>query len=188
MSSLLLILLSAVLVSYYAPLLLGGRVFIETDPFFNAVGIAIASLAVIAAASPLGYLLEHLLLVPFHIAYLRALALVILIMILVQFAAMLMPRWGWTPIRPTFAMSMSAHSAVLGVALRSADAETFTAAVLMGLGIGATFAVLLLAFTTLHARVSQADVPAVFRDAPIALISAGLMALALMGLTGLVHD
>jgi electron transport complex protein RnfA len=47
---------------------------------------------------------------------------------------------------------------------------------------------MLLAFSTLQQRLRHADVPAIWRDAPIALLSAGLMALALLGFTGLVRE
>jgi electron transport complex protein RnfA len=53
------------------------------------------------------------------------------------------------------------------------------------LGIG--FVIVLVLFVALTARISEREVPAAFRLAPITLISAGLTALALMGFTGLLH-
>ncbi|HKE97124.1 MAG TPA: Rnf-Nqr domain containing protein [Povalibacter sp.] len=188
MSSLLLILLSAVLVCHYGPVLLGGRVFQETDPFSNAVGVALASSILLALIAPLSFVLEHAVLRHFEIGYLHTFVLVILIMTLVQLIAMLMPGWGWTPIRPAFVMLMTAHAGILGSALLIVQTDTFSEAVLLGLATGLAFGLMLLAFTTLHRRVLQANVPRAFRDAPIALISTGLMALAFMGLIGLVRD
>jgi Na+-translocating ferredoxin:NAD+ oxidoreductase RnfA subunit len=47
---------------------------------------------------------------------------------------------------------------------------------------------LLLAFAALYERLQQADVPAVFREAPLALITAGIMALAFMGFSRLIQE
>ena len=50
---------------------------------------------------------------------------------------------------------------------------------------GAGFGLALLLFTTLRERLDTADVPGAFRGAPVALVTAGLMALAFMGFAGL---
>ena len=57
----------------------------------------------------------------------------------------------------------------------------------MGIGAsaGAGFGLALLLFTALRERLALAGVPAAFRGTPIALITAGLMALAFMGFAGL---
>ncbi len=47
---------------------------------------------------------------------------------------------------------------------------------------------LLLAFAAMQERLEHANVPSVFRDAPLALVSAGIMALAFMGFTGLIQE
>jgi electron transport complex protein RnfA len=61
-------------------------------------------------------------------------------------------------------------------------------AVFFALSLAAAFAGLLIAFTALMARVTVTSVPASFRGAPLVLIIAGLSALALLGLTGLLPD
>lgn len=188
MSSLLLILLSAVLVCHFGPALLGGRVFRETDEFRNTVGMALASAALIAFTATLSYAIDRFVLAPFDIVYLRLLVIVIVALTLTQLLTVLLPRWGWTPLRPAFPILMSAHSAVLGVALLTMRVASPAAAAGSALGLGLAFALLLLAFATLQQRTMQAPLPEIFRGAPIAMINAGLMALALMGLTGLIRD
>ena len=189
MSSLLLILLSAVLASHYAPALLGTRLFEETDAHSNSIGWALASFILIAVIAPAGHLIEHALLRPFDAAYLRTYVLVILVMILAPLAALWLPRLGpWTPVRPAFVLVAIGNPAVLGTALMSAEVADVATALWSGVGIGIAFALMLLAFTALHARVAAARVPLAFRDTPIALVTTGLMALALMGLTGLIRD
>jgi len=188
MSSLLLILLSAVLVCHFGPALLGGRVFVETDEFRNATGLALASAILIAATSLLSFLIDRHVLTPFELTHLRLFVMMLIVMTLAQLLTLLLPHWGWTPVRPAFPILMSAHTAVVGVALLSMRTQTLAAAIGTGIGIGLAFALLLLAFTTLQQRTMQAPLPTIFRGAPIAMINAGLMALALMGLTGLIRD
>jgi electron transport complex protein RnfA len=93
------------------------------------------------------------------------------------------------PARPAFATLLAANSALLGVALVSQElAPTFIRALLLSFAAAGTFAFLLLAAATLHERLRYADVPAPFRDAPIALITTGLIALGFMGFMGLVPE
>ena len=189
MSSLLLILLAAVLISQYAPVLFGTRLFEETDEYSNCVGVALASFVLIATVAAIAWGINHLILRPFAVDYLRTFVVVIVIMTLAPVFAVLMPKLGpWTPVHSPFVLVLITNPAVLGTALQSAVAPDFSTALWLGIGMGAAFAVLLLAFTTLHARVATARVPRAFRQMPVALVTVGLMALALMGLTGIVRD
>jgi len=60
-------------------------------------------------------------------------------------------------------------------------------AILYALALGVGFVVVLVLFVALIARITEREVPAAFRLAPITFISAGLTALALMGFTGLLR-
>jgi electron transport complex protein RnfA len=71
--------------------------------------------------------------------------------------------------------------------LRSIETESVFLVALYAALLGAGFVILLALFVALVARVTEREVPAAFRLAPIALISAGLTALALMGFTGLLR-
>jgi Na+-translocating ferredoxin:NAD+ oxidoreductase subunit A len=55
------------------------------------------------------------------------------------------------------------------------------------LALAVGFAAMLIVFATLASRITQSEVPVAFRVAPITLVSAGLVALALLGFTGLVR-
>jgi len=195
MSALLLILLSAVLVCHYAPRVPGMRPFAATEPFHNALGLALASLIAMTVAAPMGYAVEHWVLEPLGVEYLRLLVFVMLLAALAHLIAFGLQRQGhWLPLRRPFVLLMTAHCAVLTNALlgaghfRGLGINSLGAALLSGCGIGMAFAAMLLTFTTLLQRLRHADVPEPFREAPLALVTAGLMALALMGLTGLIRD
>ncbi|MFL6619247.1 MAG: Rnf-Nqr domain containing protein [Povalibacter sp.] len=187
MSSLLVILLSAVLVCYYAPAMLGTRIFEDADDFHSMSGMALASALLLVVIAPVSYELRAILQY-FDVSYLHALATILVIMTFVQILTRVMPSWGWTPVRPAFPLLMSTHCAVFGVALLAAEVGSIVDALWMGFGMSLAFVVLLASFQLLHRRMLQANVPVIFRDVPLALVSAGLMVLALMGLTGLVRD
>lgn len=190
MSSLLLIFLSAVLACHYASGMPALKPFVEADPFGNAVGIALAVFVTMTVITPLGYALERAILVPYELGYLRTFAIIIVIMAVVQLVAVAMRRNGrWIPVRPAFQMLMTTNCAVLGIALAGmALTNSFWDALVFGVATGLAFGALLAMFTTMQQRLRFADVPAIFRDAPVALITAGLMALAFMGFTGLIRD
>ena len=76
----------------------------------------------------------------------------------------------------------------LGVALLNARQQhDLLQSALYGFGAAAGFGLVLVSFAAMRERLAFADVPLHFRGAPIALITAGLMALAFMGFTGLAN-
>ena len=84
---------------------------------------------------------------------------------------------------------MMTNSAVLGIALMvGIRMQNIVDAVLFSIAMAAALGFLLLAFAALHERLQHADVPTVFRDAPLALVTAGIMALAFMGFTGFIQE
>jgi Na+-translocating ferredoxin:NAD+ oxidoreductase subunit A len=190
MTSLLLILLSAVVVNYFAITHTRGlRPVIAEDDIDAAAAVGCAVSLMVVMLAPMGYLLERVL-VALDLTYLRLLLLLLLIVIVAATAELILRQTGrWLPIREPFVLLMVSNSTVLGGALFTMlRAEGLFDAIVLGVGTGLGFALMLLAFSTLQQRLRHADVPAIWRDAPIALLSAGLMALALLGFTGLVRE
>lgn len=86
-------------------------------------------------------------------------------------------------------MLMTTNCAVLGIALAGiALMNSFMEAMMFGAATGLAFGAMFALFTAMQQRLRNANVPAIFRDAPVALITVGLMALAFMGFTGLIRD
>jgi electron transport complex protein RnfA len=78
---------------------------------------------------------------------------------------------------------------VLGIALMvDSRMQNIFDAVAFSVAMAAALGFLMLAFAAMHDRLQHADVPRVFRDAPLALVTAGIMALAFMGFTGLIQE
>jgi electron transport complex protein RnfA len=95
----------------------------------------------------------------------------------------------WLPRRPGFLLLMTSQSTLLGVPLLGrVRSQDFIEACGLGIGAGISFALLLLAFSSMQLRMRATNIPAPFRQAPIGLITLGIMALAVMGFTGLIRE
>ena len=119
---------------------------------------------------------------------LRALACVLLLSIAIQFVLrLLLARIELTvPEADVLRQRALLNCSVFAVALLHSPLLTdFGSMLLLGAAVGVGFEFALYVFTEQQARVLRVPAPAPFRGAPLTLISAGLMALALMGLQGL---
>jgi electron transport complex protein RnfA len=192
MVALLMVLLSSVLVTTVVLAHMPQwRPFVTpTDIFGGARVVALLGLVAVPAVALLGWLVARLVLGPWHLEYLRTPMLVAVVLIVVPLLEVaLRRRRGILTQQPGFALVMITNTALLGIALitdlRSAN---FGVAVLLAIGAAVALAVLLLAFVALYERLQHADVPMIFREAPLALITAGIMALAFMGFSGLIQE
>jgi electron transport complex protein RnfA len=153
-----------------------------------AAGMALATLFVLTLASGASWVAWHWLLEPLGLGYLRTLVFILLIAALVQFTEMLVRSTSplLHELLGVFLPLITTNCAVLGVALINLDrGHGFLESLVFGAAAGAGFGAALLAFAGLRERLEGADLPAAFRGAPIALVTAGIMALAFMGFTGL---
>src|ERR1700754_1771409 len=101
MSSLLIILLGSVLVSYYA-LITPGVVqpFASDDVFDGAIGIAVATAIGLALLSPLSWLVDHLALRPLHIDFLApAIFMMLVVLLALCMEAIFRRQTHWLPLR-----------------------------------------------------------------------------------------
>ncbi|HKU16951.1 MAG TPA: Rnf-Nqr domain containing protein [Steroidobacteraceae bacterium] len=192
MASLLMVLLSSVLVTtvVLAHLPQWRPFVVPTDIFGGARAIAVICLFAVPVVALLGWLLTRLVLVPWHVEYLRTPALIAVVLIVVPLIEVTLRRRGTLLTRqPGFALLLSTNTALLGIALiTDLRGASFGVAVLLAIGGAAALAVLLLTFAALYERLQQADVPVIFREAPLALVTAGIMALAFMGFSGLIQE
>jgi electron transport complex protein RnfA len=153
-----------------------------------AAGMALATLFVLTLASGASWAAWHWLLEPFGLGYLRTLVFILLIAALVQFTEMLVRSTSplLHELLGVFLPLITTNCAVLGVALINLDrGHGLVDSLVFGAAAGAGFGAALVAFAGLRERLEDADLPAAFRGAPIALVTAGLMALAFMGFAGL---
>lgn len=156
----------------------------------SALGMAMATSFVLTLASICTYGLQHYLLEPFGLDYLRTLSFILVIAVVVQFTEMLVRYSSPALYRMLgiFLPLITTNCAVLGVALINIQQkQDFVGSLVSALGASAGFSLVLVLFAAMRERLEAADVPQPFRGVPIALITAGLMSLAFMGFSGLIR-
>ena len=155
----------------------------------TATGMGLATTFVMTLSSVITWIVEHYLLTPLGIGYLRTLAFILVIAAVVQFTETVVHKTSplLYQLLGIFLPLITTNCAVLGVALLNQQAgHGFLEAALYGFGAAAGFSLVLTLFAAIRERVAVADVPEPFQGSPIALITAGLMSLAFMGFAGLV--
>ncbi|MDP2562954.1 electron transport complex subunit RsxA [Psychrobium sp. 1_MG-2023] len=155
----------------------------------SAIGMSMATTFVLTIASLCSYLVNHYLLVPLNIEYLRTLSFILVIAVVVQFTEMVVRSTSPALYRMLgiFLPLITTNCAVLGVALLNTNEHhNFIDSIVYGFGAALGFSLVLILFSAMRERLAAADVPAPFKGASIAMITAGLMSLAFSGFTGLV--
>lgn len=190
MSELLLIIVATVLVNNFVLVK-----FLGLCPFMGvsrrlepALGMSLATAFVLTVSAAASYLIEHYVLAPLDVQYLRTLAFILVIASMVQLTEAMVRRLSplLHRVLGIYLPLITTNCAVLGVALLNLqEAESFVQSVFYGFGAALGFALVLVLFAAIRERVEGADVPAPFRGAAIGLVTAGIMSLAFLGFTGL---
>ncbi len=155
----------------------------------TALGMGLATTFVLTLSSVCSYLLNHYLLMPLELEYLRTIAFIVVIAFVVQFTEMVVHKTSplLYQVLGIFLPLITTNCAVLGVALLNVQAQLgFMESALYGFGAAIGFSLVLTLFAGLRERIDAADVPAPFKGNAVALITAGLMSMAFMGFSGLV--
>ena len=192
MESYLLILVSTVLANNFVLVRFLGLCPLMgvSNKFEGAVGMSVATMFVLTLSSVSSYLLSEYLLRPLGLEYLSTLSFLLVIAAMVQLTEMVMRRTSPLLYRilGIFLPLITSNCAVLGVALLNVQEQhNLLQSALYGFGASVGFGLVLVMFSAMRERLAHADVPLHFRGAPIALVTAGLMALAFMGFTGLAN-
>lgn len=155
----------------------------------SAIGMGMATTFVMTLASICSWLINRFLLVPLDLIYLRTMAFILVIAVVVQFTEMVVRKTSPALYRllGIFLPLITTNCAVLGVALLSINMnQNFLQSALFGFAAALGFSLVLVLFAAIRERMVVADVPLPFKGNAIALITAGLMSLAFMGFSGLV--
>jgi electron transport complex protein RnfA len=155
----------------------------------TAMGMGLATTFVMTLASILSYMVNTYLLDPFGLEYLRTISFILVIAAIVGFTEMAIRKTS--PILHNvlgiYLPLITTNCAVLGVALLNVQKQhSFMESALYGMGAALGFTLVLILFAGIRERINVSDVPTVFQGNAIGLITAGLMALAFMGFSGLV--
>ena len=154
----------------------------------TAVGMGVAVTFVMGLASAITWLVNTFILIPFDLGYMQTVAFILVIASLVQFIEMFLQKSMpslYTALG-VYLPLITTNCAVLGVALLNIQNNyNFISSVVYGITGGLGFLLAIVLFASIRERLVFADYPKSFEGFPIALVTAGLMALAFMGFSGL---
>ena len=154
----------------------------------TAVGMGIAVTFVMGLASAVCYAVNEFVLVRFGLEYMQTVTFILVIASLVQFVEMFLQKSMpslYTALG-VYLPLITTNCAVLGVVLLNVQNNyNFISSVVYGITGGLGFLLAIVLFASIRERLVFADYPKAFEGFPIALVTAGLMALAFMGFSGL---
>ncbi|MFA6180304.1 MAG: electron transport complex subunit RsxA [Candidatus Methylopumilus sp.] len=153
-----------------------------------SIGMAWATAFVLTLASMSSYLINHYMLDPYGLQYLRTLSFIVVIAGVVQFTEMVVEKTSPVlyQLLGIYLPLITTNCAVLGIPLLNVQANhNFMESLFFGLGGAIGFSLVLILFASMRERLEAADVPGPFKGSAIAMVTAGLMSLAFMGFAGL---
>ena len=154
----------------------------------TAVGMGVAVTFVMGLASAVCFVVNKYILIPLDLAYMQTVAFILVIASLVQFIEMFLQKAMpalYTALGVCLPL-ITTNCAVLGVVLLNVqNGYNFIESVVYGITGGLGFLLAIVLFASIRERLVFADYPKCWDGFPIALITAGLMALAFMGFSGL---
>ncbi|HQS57217.1 MAG: electron transport complex subunit RsxA [Gallionellales bacterium 35-53-114] len=191
MTSYLLILISTVFVNNIVMVkILGLCPFMGVSKKLEAaISMGLATTFVLTLASGSSYLIDHFLLAPFQLEYLRTLSFIVVIAGIVQFTEMVVQKTSPVlhQVLGIYLPLITTNCAVLGIPLLNVqEKHNFVESLFFGMGGAIGFTLVLVLFAAIRERLDGADVPGIFKGSAIAMITAGLMSLSFMGFSGLV--
>ena len=154
----------------------------------TAYGMGAATTFVLTMGTGASYIIDHYLLMPFGLEYLRTISFIVTIAALVQLTELVIQKTSPVlhQVLGIYLPLITTNCAVLGVPLINVSQNNgFIASLVFGAGSSIGFSLALILFAGIRERVDGADVPQHFRGVAIAMITAGLMSLAFMGFAGL---
>ena len=155
----------------------------------TAAGMGGAVIFVMAIASTVTSIIYYYVLVPLSLEYLNTIVFILVIAALVQFVEMFLRKAVPSLYQAlgVYLPLITTNCAVLGVALTNVQKSyTILESIVNGVFSAAGFAVAIIILAGIREKIEKNDVPESFKGAPIVLVSAGLMAIAFMGLSGLI--
>ena len=155
----------------------------------SALGMGAAVTFVIVVSSIVTYALYHGILVTFGLEYMDLITFILVIASFVQLVEMFIKKTSPTLYKSLgiYLPLITTNCAVLGVALDNITNQyTFAQMLTYSIAVPVGFTLVLFIFSTIRERLDASSTPKSFMGNPIALIVAGLMALAFSGLAGLV--
>ena len=155
----------------------------------TAAGMGAAVIFVIMIASAVTYGVYYAILTPLNLEYLQTIVFILVIAALVQLVEMILKKF----IKPLYEALgvylplITTNCAVLGVAISNIDnGYNFAESLACSFGISFGFLISIVILAGIREKSEHNNIPKPFQGTPIVLVSAGLMAIAFTGFTGVI--
>lgn len=172
------------------------RYFLGICPFLGvskkidaALSMGLAVTFVMSITAVVSWAINHLILIPYGLDYLQIVSFILVIASLVQLVEMFIRKTS-PPLYQAMGIYLpliTTNCAIMGLALlASLKNYDFVEAVVFGVGSGLGFTLAIVLMAAIREQLEVADVPKPLQGAAIALIIAGIMALAFLGFSGMI--
>ncbi len=173
------------------------RYFLGICPFLGvskkidaALSMGLAVTFVMSITAVVSWAINHLILIPYGLDYLQIVSFILVIASLVQLVEMFIRKTS-PPLYQAMGIYLpliTTNCAIMGLALLAALKNyDFIEAVVFGVGSGLGFTLAIVLMAAIREQLELADVPRPLQGAAIALIIAGIMALAFFGFSGMIR-
>ncbi len=175
--------------------------FLGLCPFFgvskkisSAIGMGMAVIFVMTVASIFTWIIYKYILIPYNVIYLQTIVFILVIASLVQLVEMVLQKFSPLLYEALgiYLPLITTNCAILGVAILNTGENvytgqvyTFLECVVNGVMSGVGFTLALVLMSGIREKLDIANIPKPLQGLPIAFITAGLMAIAFLGFSGL---
>jgi electron transport complex protein RnfA len=191
MTSYFLLFLSAAIVNNFVlTRFLGLCIFFGVSKSLKAsLGMGMAVTSIITMSSMLAWVVYNFVLLPYHLVFLKTVVFVLLIASFVQLLEMIIKKqapalynmWG------IYLVLIATNCVVLGVPVINAESNyNFVQSVVNAFGSGVGFSLAIIMMASIREKLEDANVPKALQGSGIAFISAGMLALAFLGFSGMI--
>ncbi len=154
-----------------------------------ALSMGLAVTFVMAITAVVSWVINHWILIPYGLEYLQIVSFILVIASLVQLVEMFIRKTS-PPLYQAMGIYLpliTTNCAIMGLALLAALKNyDFAEAVVFGVGSGLGFTLAIVLMAAIREQLELADMPKPLQGAAIALIIAGIMALAFLGFSGMI--
>ena len=157
----------------------------------SALGMGVAVVFVIVLSAAVTWPIYNFILVPANIAFMDTLVYILVIASLVQLVEMFIKKFSPALYNAlgVYLPLITTNCAVLGVAQENTNnAYDFLTSMGNALGTSIGFALVIFVFSTIRIKLDAMDIPKAFKGIPIALVVAASMAIAFMGIQGMISQ
>ena len=154
----------------------------------TSLGMGAAVTFVMAITAVVAYLLQYFVLVPLHIEYMQTIVFILVIAALVQMVEIILKKVSPTLYQAlgVFLPLITTNCAVLGIAILLVQKHyNMLESVVFSVSTAIGFSLALVLFAGIRERLEMEDLPKAMKGIPIALVTAGILAMAFMGFSGL---